>query len=515
MAISFQCPWCHSNLEVNDSLAGKGEICPKCQARLQVPTQSEALAPQTAVAPTVSPLPAQSGSGSEIPIRFQCPACGKRLKASEHQSGQQAKCSRCGAVVRIPDEPSFDELPSLRLNRAPTTPVAPSSNPSSVQLHIQEAKSDAHAEPEPQQSQSPSCWKPADSTGGSREAALPESDSGTDLSGVAVWTILVTLHALGLLALTLPFGLLRGTITVGFIGLIEVCLWQRRRIGHACMGLASLATRWVPALLRSFSSNGSRFPDAQPAAELPVPQISPGRMAPVEVMSVQPPRELHVHKAPRPANSMGIASLVLGIIGLLFICLPFIGGPLAGLGLLLAIIGFLTSLGRRGSGIGYAIAGGALCAIGLIPGALLFVGIKGAIGGALKPPLSARPQADVLPPANATAKKPDDPPLPDLPAPISTTKGQPRDDVELFISKYGPPDTDDSTEYDKPRPPFVTRWLIYEPEHVKALYIPDGVKLGDPPPYKRWKLIGFTDSGDNHVLRASVVVDRLKSRKRE
>ncbi len=89
---------------------------------------------------------------------------------------------------------------------------------------------------------------------------------------------------------------------------------------------------------------------------------------------------------------------------------------------------------------------------------------------------------------------------------------QPNDDLELFISKYGPPDSQDSTEHDRPRPPIVTRFLIYDAEHVRAVYVPDA-KVGTRPPYRRWKLMGFQDSRDNSVLRASEVDERLNNRK--
>ena len=89
----------------------------------------------------------------------------------------------------------------------------------------------------------------------------------------------------------------------------------------------------------------------------------------------------------------------------------------------------------------------------------------------------------------------------------------PTDDLSLFVSKYGPPDVDDSTLNDKPRPPMVTRWLVYKKEHVRATYLPD-VAVGTPPPYNRWKLVGFQDERNNAVLQASEVVARLKGRLR-
>ncbi len=87
------------------------------------------------------------------------------------------------------------------------------------------------------------------------------------------------------------------------------------------------------------------------------------------------------------------------------------------------------------------------------------------------------------------------------------------DDLSLFLSKYGPPDKEVSTERDDPRPPIVTRWLDYNAERVRAVYYPD-VPVGTPPPYSTWKLMGFMDPTTNTALSPDEVVHRLEGRKR-
>lgn len=96
--------------------------------------------------------------------------------------------------------------------------------------------------------------------------------------------------------------------------------------------------------------------------------------------------------------------------------------------------------------------------------------------------------------------------VPEVPAGV-------HDDVSVFISKYGPPDKEDTTERDQPRPPIVSRWLDYEPERVRALYYAD-VPVGTPPPYSHWKLAGFTDPVANVALSPEEVVRRMEGRKR-
>jgi len=98
---------------------------------------------------------------------------------------------------------------------------------------------------------------------------------------------------------------------------------------------------------------------------------------------------------------------------------------------------------------------------------------------------------------------------------ITAKNPSPHDDLSLLISKYGKPDIDDSTQYDKPRPPIVTRWLIYKKEHVEALYVPDGVSINDPPPYRKWKFVGFVDDKTKKPISAAEAVRRLQPRLRK
>lgn len=72
---------------------------------------------------------------------------------------------------------------------------------------------------------------------------------------------------------------------------------------------------------------------------------------------------------PKRSSSLGIVSLIMGCVGFFFCWIPFIGIisiPLSGIGLILAVIGFVVALGRRGSGIGWPIGGGSVSLIALM-----------------------------------------------------------------------------------------------------------------------------------------------------
>ncbi len=81
------------------------------------------------------------------------------------------------------------------------------------------------------------------------------------------------------------------------------------------------------------------------------------------------------------SNSLGIASLILGILSFLICWIPFIGFGLSGLGLLLGIGGLVMALTRRGTGIGYAIAGTAVSALGVLMGVIFLVVLQGMATG--------------------------------------------------------------------------------------------------------------------------------------
>jgi hypothetical protein len=82
---------------------------------------------------------------------------------------------------------------------------------------------------------------------------------------------------------------------------------------------------------------------------------------------------------------------------------------------------------------------------------------------------------------------------------------------ESLIAQYGAPDSIDSTEYDKPRPPIVTKWLIYKKEKVKIMLVADA-PMGSPPPYQTWKLFGVMDSRSNAMLEPPEFKKRMARR---
>ena len=120
-------------------------------------------------------------------------------------------------------------------------------------------------------------------------------------------------------------------------------------------------------------------------AQLVEAQRRPPQAAPVNVVSGSVAGVTVQTQATR-SNSLGIASLILGVLAFLICWIPFVAlvsMPLSGLGLLLGIIGILLALTRSGHGVGFSIAGSSVSAlaflIALVMGFGMFVAASGTL----------------------------------------------------------------------------------------------------------------------------------------
>jgi hypothetical protein len=84
----------------------------------------------------------------------------------------------------------------------------------------------------------------------------------------------------------------------------------------------------------------------------------------------------------KTAHSLGIGAMVLGIVGLLTVCFPFISLPLSGLGFLLGAFGLGMAIMRKGTGIGFSIAGAAISGVIFLPSLLFWTTLAGAVKSA-------------------------------------------------------------------------------------------------------------------------------------
>jgi hypothetical protein len=86
------------------------------------------------------------------------------------------------------------------------------------------------------------------------------------------------------------------------------------------------------------------------------------------------------------------------------------------------------------------------------------------------------------------------------------------DDLTAFVMQYGKPDVDDSTAFDKPPPPLVTRWFVYKKEHVTVTFVPDGPAPADARLPRRWDIVAFQDDRTKKALSDAETASRLRPR---
>ena len=85
------------------------------------------------------------------------------------------------------------------------------------------------------------------------------------------------------------------------------------------------------------------------------------------------------------------------------------------------------------------------------------------------------------------------------------------DEFTAMVALLGRPNKEDSTQYDSPRPPIVSRFIEYQPENIRIGFFPTG-RMGDPPPYKAWKLLGYVDIATNAKISNTEATQRFKDR---
>lgn len=97
----------------------------------------------------------------------------------------------------------------------------------------------------------------------------------------------------------------------------------------------------------------------------PVIATTPPQPDPLSFTSPGPTNvQVNFRERRQQSNSLGIAAIVLGIVGLLFSWLPMVGLCICAFGALLGFIAVLVSAARRGAGVGFAIAGLLLSVVG-------------------------------------------------------------------------------------------------------------------------------------------------------
>jgi hypothetical protein len=93
-----------------------------------------------------------------------------------------------------------------------------------------------------------------------------------------------------------------------------------------------------------------------------------------------------------------------------------------------------------------------------------------------------------------------------------TPNDEATDNAAQWLMYFEPPDFDDNTGFDVPRPPLVSRFMVYRAENVRVMFLARGT-VGAPPPYK-WRFIAFSDAQTNQPLDVSDAMNKLYRKRR-
>lgn len=155
----------------------------------------------------------------------------------------------------------------------------------------------------------------------------------------------------------------RGTMNgKPFRGKIDASDEAQARQKAAAKGLAVSLVKPFVEPAASASAFAAPLPAPAAAAVAPVPQI-------VQVMMPA--------ASGKSVSGLGIAALVLGIIGTVAFCVPFVSLPLAGIGLVLGGVGLLVAITGKRHGLAFPIAGVILSIVPFVIWGVVAAGVVG------------------------------------------------------------------------------------------------------------------------------------------
>lgn len=109
--------------------------------------------------------------------------------------------------------------------------------------------------------------------------------------------------------------------------------------------------------------------------------VATPQAVPTTAVQLAPQMTVNVAAPSRSSHSLGVASLVVGVLSFFVCWMPVIGLLLGGLGLVLGIGGLVIAITRKGGGIGYSIAGSAVSALSVMIGISFAAAISSMFAG--------------------------------------------------------------------------------------------------------------------------------------
>ena len=98
------------------------------------------------------------------------------------------------------------------------------------------------------------------------------------------------------------------------------------------------------------------------------------------------------------------------------------------------------------------------------------------------------------------------------PPPPALDQSLPPAQFDQFLATYGPPTSEEQSPHGLLQPPLFTRWLDYEPEHLRVAFV--SAQSTETASGKSWIVISFVDAARVQPISAQEAARRLKSRRR-
>jgi hypothetical protein len=83
---------------------------------------------------------------------------------------------------------------------------------------------------------------------------------------------------------------------------------------------------------------------------------------------------------------------------------------------------------------------------------------------------------------------------------------------DQFIAAYGQPTSEEQSPHGLLQPPLFTKWLDYEPEHIRVAFV--AAESDEGASGRNWVLISFVDAVRTQPISAHEAAKRLISRRR-
>ncbi len=104
--IHFVCPSCETELEIEDSGAGKHGNCPACGAAIHAPQSSAA----TATVPPAGGVQITKSVFGRHHVSYKCPRCGDDLRSPLADAGKPDTCPNCNARFVVPGAENLQRM---------------------------------------------------------------------------------------------------------------------------------------------------------------------------------------------------------------------------------------------------------------------------------------------------------------------------------------------------------------------------------------------------------------------